>query len=101
MYLHLGSDVVVETKHIIAILDLDSVTMTKAGKDLLLISDKKGELVYLSETELPKSLIITRKDGKTVSYLSYLNTATLLRRKNELYQDGVLLKKQEKKEERI
>ena len=35
MYLHLGKDTVVNTKHIIAILDLESASISKNTRDFL------------------------------------------------------------------
>ena len=52
MYLHLGAETVVRTDSIVAVCDLDNASSSH----------------------------ITREDGKTRIYLSQLNTATLLKR---------------------
>lgn len=75
MYLHLGEDVVVNSKKIIGIFDMDTSTVNKATRDYLSRAEKNKKIIYVSY-ELPKSFIVT--DNKI--YVSSLNTSTLLKR---------------------
>ena len=75
MYLHLGEDVVVNSKKIIGIFDMDTATVNKATRDYLSRAEKNKKIIYVSY-ELPKSFIVT--DNKI--YVSSLNTSTLLKR---------------------
>ncbi len=79
MYLHLGQDVVVSKKSVVGIFDLETTTVSRISRDFLAASQKRGEVVNISE-ELPKSYIICRKNGKTILYISQISSATLLRR---------------------
>ncbi|MBR5218138.1 MAG: DUF370 domain-containing protein, partial [Clostridia bacterium] len=42
MYLHLGKDTVVNTKDVIAILDLESTSVSKNTRDFLKIVEEEG-----------------------------------------------------------
>ena len=75
MYLHLGEDVVVNSKKIIGIFDMDTSTVNKATRDYLLKAEKEKKIIYVSY-ELPKSFIVTEDK----IYVSSLNTSTLLKR---------------------
>ena len=81
MYLHLGGNTVVNSKDIIGIFDLDTVTVTKLGRDYINRASKEGKTVDVTY-ELPKSFILTNKNGEEKLYISQLNPATLLKRTN-------------------
>lgn len=80
MYLHLGQNTVVSTKHIIGIFDLDITTISKHTRNYLSKKEKEGKVVNVS-IELPKSYIVC-KNKTTVVYISQLSAQTLLKRKN-------------------
>ncbi len=75
MFLHLGGDVVINSKKIIGIFDMDTSTVNKATRDYLSKAEKDKKIIYVNY-ELPKSFAVTQ-DG---IYVSPLNTATLLKR---------------------
>ena len=75
MYLHLGEDVVVNSKKIIGIFDMDTSTVNKATRDYLSKAEKEKNIIYV-RYELPKSFIVTEDK----IYVSSLNTSTLLKR---------------------
>ena len=56
MYLHLGSDTVVNTKNIILVLDLESTSVSKYSKEFLKIAQEEGYVRNVTE-ELPKSIV--------------------------------------------
>lgn len=80
MYLQLGQDTVVRTENIIGIFDLDNTTVQKGTRDFLNSAEKKGETKYVS-FDLPKSFVVTQKNGKREIYITHLATNTLFKRK--------------------
>lgn len=79
MYLHLGSQTTVKQKDIVAILDLETTSISKKTKEFLRQSEKKGILINISE-DIPKSYVICRQDEDVVIYISQISSATLLKR---------------------
>ncbi len=76
MYLHLGSDTVVNTKNVIAILDLESTSMSKNTKDFLKIVEEEGFVRNVSE-ELPKTFVLCEIDGQSVIYITNISSKAL------------------------
>lgn len=76
MYLHLGKDTVVNTKHIIAILDLESTSVSKNTKDFLKIVEEEGFVRNVSE-ELPKTFVLCEIDGQSVVYITNISSKAL------------------------
>ena len=76
MYLHLGSDTVVNTKNVIAILDLESTSMSKNTKDFLKIVEEEGFVRNVSE-ELPKTFVLCEIDGQSVVYITNISSKAL------------------------
>jgi len=72
--LHLGGDVIVRLKDVIAIIDLE-VTNSPASKEYLQIAKDEGFLVDVSEG-VPKSFVTTDKKV----YLSPISSVTLKKR---------------------
>ncbi len=79
MFLHLGADVVVFLKDIIAVMDIEKTTTTQISREFLRRSQEKGSVITVSD-DLPKSFIVTVKDGQQTVYLSPISTATLNKR---------------------
>ena len=48
MYLHLGEDVVVNSKKIIGIFDMDTSTVNKTTRDYLSKAEKEKNIIYVS-----------------------------------------------------
>ena len=82
MYLHLGGDVVVNLKDVIAIMDLDVTTVSKITREFLTVAEEEGFVINVSEEDLPKSYILTEKDNESRLYISPISSATLLKRAN-------------------
>ena len=80
MVLHIGGDVIIPTKDIIAILDLESTTEHDT-RDFLRVAEEEGFIINIAPKDLPKSFIITEtKDKKSKIYLSPISSATLEKR---------------------
>ena len=58
MYLHLGMDVVVRQKEVIAILDLDTTSVSKNTREFLNTAQKRGNVIDVSKNDLPKSYVL-------------------------------------------
>ena len=74
MFLHLGGDVIVRVKDVVAIIDLETAD-APASKEYLQIAKDEGFLVDVSEGS-PKSFVTT--DQKV--YLSPISSVTLKKR---------------------
>lgn len=79
MYLHLGGNTVVNSRDIIGIFDLDTVTVTKLGRDYINRASNEGKIINVTY-ELPKSFILTLEKGEEKLYISQLSPSTLLKR---------------------
>ena len=79
MYVHIGKDIVVHDKDIIAILDIKSLEKKKSLKKIcqeLKISDN---IIEVSE-ENQKTLIIVQKEEGLKGYISNISSSTLGKR---------------------
>ena len=79
MYLHLGGQTVVKERDIVAILDLETTSVSKKTKEFFKINEKNGLMENISE-DIPKSYIICNENGNTKIYISQISSATLLKR---------------------
>ena len=79
MFLHIGGDVVVPIKNIIAIFDIDTTTVSRDTKEFLKVAEEEGFIESIS-ADLPKSFIITETDKKSKIYLSPISSVTLQKR---------------------
>lgn len=79
MFLHIGGDVVVPYKNIIAIFDIDCTTISKDSKQFLKVAEEEGFIEAIT-VDLPKSFIITEMDGKSKIFLSPISSITLHKR---------------------
>ncbi|MEN6314012.1 MAG: extracellular matrix/biofilm biosynthesis regulator RemA family protein [Clostridiaceae bacterium] len=79
MFLHIGGDVVIPMKNVIAIFDIETTTLSKDTKDFLRIAEEEGFIQAISE-DLPKTFVITEVDKKSKIYLSPISSVTLQKR---------------------
>lgn len=79
MYLHLGSDVIVKTRDVLGIFDLDNSSIAKSTRQYLSQAEKSGRVVNVSD-ELPKSFVVCCAGGTTTVYISQISSATLRKR---------------------
>lgn len=81
MYIHLGDDVCICKKELIGVFDLEITTTMKTTGDFLHTAAEHGETVNVANRgEMPKSFVLTEKDGKRTVYISPISTATLKKR---------------------
>lgn len=76
MYLHLGNDYMVEISDIVGIFDIENTTVGKCTKKLLDRAEKEHRCVYAT-MDMPKSFVITMKNGVEKLYISQLAAYTL------------------------
>ncbi len=79
MFLHLGSDVVVNMADVIAILDLDVTSTSKITREFLTVAEEEGFVVNVSD-DLPKSFVITEIERESRVFISPISSQTLLKR---------------------
>lgn len=79
IYLHIGNNYSVDIREIVGIFDMDNTTVTSCTKKLLDKAEKEKKLFYATN-DLPKSFIITEKNGKERIYISQLSAGTLKKR---------------------
>lgn len=79
MFVHLGNNCLVKQKDIIGIFDLDNVTVTKTSREFLNKAEKNGEVINVTY-ELPKSFVLTNKQGVSNIYISQLSPGTINKR---------------------
>ena len=82
MYVHIGKDVIVNSKNIIAILDIESLEKKKSLKEVLQNLKISDNIIDVSE-ENRKSLIILQKDSNIVGYISNISSNTIAKRANK------------------
>lgn len=79
MFLHIGSDVVIPLKNVIAIFDIETTTLSKDTRDFLKTAEEEGFIETISE-DIPRSFVITEEDKKSKIYLSPISSVTLNKR---------------------
>lgn len=83
MYLHLGGDISVSVKNIVAIMDLETTSVSKITKEFLRIAQQTDCIVSIND-DLPKSYVITSEGEKTTVFISPISSQTLLKRANNI-----------------
>ncbi len=76
MYLHLGKGTVVNTSDIIAIMDLESSSMSANTREFLKVVEEEGFVQNVSE-EIPKTFVICETDGQSVVYVTNISSKAL------------------------
>lgn len=80
MFLHLGSDVSVLTRDVVAVLDMETATTMKDSREFLKMCDEEEFIVTVADGEMPKSVIVTERDGRSAVYISPIAASTIKRR---------------------
>ena len=76
MYLHLGKNTVVNTANIIAVMDLESSSMSPGTRDFLKVIEEEGFVRNVTD-ELPKTFVVCEIDGQSVVYLTNISSKAL------------------------
>lgn len=79
MYLHIGNNYSVRLSDVVGIFDIENTTVDKCTKKFLERAEKERKCVYTTY-EMPKSFVVTVKDGEERVYISQLAAATLRKR---------------------
>lgn len=80
MFLHLGNDILINTKNLIGIFDIEKSSISKFTKEFLGNAEKTKRIVNVSY-EMPKSFIVCLdEDFNETVYISQISTATLKKR---------------------
>lgn len=79
MFLHLGSDFLVNIKDIIGIFDMDQTTIGNITKEFLNGSEQTGIIISVDD-DLPKSFVIATVYQETRIYLTSISSTTLKKR---------------------
>ena len=82
MFLHIGGDIEVNKKYIVAIFDLDNTSTSKITKEYLKNATLNNRVIKVSEEDLPRSYILTFEKGEEKIYISPISSQTLLKRSN-------------------
>jgi len=80
MYLHLGADISVNKKYIVGIFDLDNTSTSKKTKEYFKRITNEGKVINVSESDLPRSFVITSEKGEERVYISPISSQTLFKR---------------------
>lgn len=86
MFLHLGENVVVPTKDIIGIFDMETSMYSSDTIQFLRLAEEDGFVERITK-EKPKSFVIAEVDKKSKIYLSPISSATLTKRTKVLYNE--------------
>lgn len=84
MYLHLGKNVSVDAKDVIAILDLDKISIAKHSREFLKIAEEEGFVRSVTD-DIPKSVVICETDGQSVVYITNISSKALAGRTKKKY----------------
>ncbi len=79
MILHLGGDIVIPMKDVIAIFDIESSKISKINHEFLEIAKDEGFVNKVSDED-PKTFILAEFNQKTMIFLSPISSSTLLKR---------------------
>ena len=61
MYLHIGNGQTIKKKNIIGIFDIDTVTVSSAGRTFIKNMEQKGQISY-TDNDLPRSFVLYEQD---------------------------------------
>lgn len=79
VFLHIGEEMIVFLNDILAIMDFERTTTSGNTREFLKRCEEKGQVVTVGN-DLPKSFILTVRNGKQTVYLSPISAATLKKR---------------------
>ena len=88
MYLHIGNGQTIKKKNIIGIFDIDTVTVSSAGRTFIKHMEQKGQ-IYYTDSDLPRSFVLygQEKDRACIQ-LSRISAQGLLGRAKRAVTDA-------------
>lgn len=84
MYLHVGGGRSVRKKEIVGIFDLDTATVSRHTKRYMNKMSKSGRVSY-TDSDLPRSFVLSVREGKEHVELSRISPMGLCSRASEKY----------------
>jgi hypothetical protein len=81
MFIHIGGDVIVFLRSLIAIFDLEKTTTLQDTRKFLKTAEEEGFVMTIGD-EMPKSFVLVETEYRYQVYLSPISPATLLKRCN-------------------
>ncbi len=85
MFIHIGDNVSVSLKEIIAILDMEVATTMKDSREFLKMCEEEDFIENIMPEEMPKTIVITEQSGRSRVFLSPISAATIKKRFNMSY----------------
>jgi len=82
VYLHLGADISVNKKYVVAIFDLDNTSTSKITQEYFKKVTNEGRVINVSEEDLPRSFVLVEEKGEEKLYISPISSQTLSKRAN-------------------
>ncbi len=79
MYVHIGKELIIPSKEIITILDLEKMLKNRTLEEILKELKIENEIINIAKGN-NKSLILVKKEEKTKGYISNISSTTLARR---------------------
>lgn len=79
MFIHIGENTVIPEESIIAIIDMESVSISEDTKQFLKTAEEEGFVTRITG-DRPKSFILAEIDKKSVVYFSPISSITLCKR---------------------
>ena len=79
MYIRIEENAVVRDKDIIGIFDMDNTTVSRLGRTFLPKAEKNGLIINQTD-DLPKSFVVTSREGKTEVLISSVSSKILANR---------------------
>lgn len=88
MVVDIGGETILHDRDILGIFDLDNTTVMKSTREYLSAAEKEGYATTVASFDLPKSFLVTAKNGKRAVYISPLLTGTIYKRLKSGYRTG-------------
>ena len=79
MFIHLGNDILINSRDIVGIFDIENTTTGKNTSRLLENATREKRVITVSY-EMPKSFVVCIEKGREVVYISQISAATLKKR---------------------
>lgn len=79
MYLHIGENSIINTKNIIAVLNMETSTVSKDTKNFLKTAQEEDFIKEIN-VEIPKTFIVSEVNNKSEIYLTNISPVTLKKR---------------------
>lgn len=85
MFIHIGNNISVLSDEIIGIFDMEVATTIKDSRRFLKMCEEEDFIENVLPEEMPKTVVVTEKDGRSKVYLSPISAATVKKRFNMSY----------------